>query len=84
MQVFDVCIIFISCNYIFILTIFFSCGLAPAARSLWAGTGVLGCDHPVGLVLLGLPDIAGGDASNIQRKKVIDSNNTGHLHKQRL
>lgn len=46
-------------------TIFFSCELHPAALSLGAGTGVLGWDHPVGLVFLGLPDIAEGDASHV-------------------
>lgn len=42
--------------------LFFSCVLDPGARSLWAGTGVLGWDQPVGLILLGLPDRAEGEA----------------------
>lgn len=46
-----------------ILTIlFFSWVPDPGARSLCAGTGVLGCDQPVGLRLLGLLDRAEGEA----------------------
>lgn len=41
--------------------LFFSWVLEPGARSLWAGAGVLGCDQPVGLRLLGLLDKAEGE-----------------------
>lgn len=41
--------------------LFFSWVLEPGARSLCAGAGVLGCDQPVGLRLLGLLDKAEGE-----------------------
>lgn len=44
---------------------FFSWVPDPGALSLCAGTGVLGCDQPVGLRLLGLLDKAEGEADSL-------------------